>query len=809
MKKVKTQEEIDLIPDAIIETKDSVETLRQDMANFWFYVNEQRAIINDSDGLKPVHRRILYTYYHSWLKSSDKFTKCAKITGDTMANWHPHWDSYWSLARMVQSFVLNVPLITWQGNFWSLDTEPAAPRYTESKITKFAEDVLFDEIKYKSTPFKKNYSWTLDEIEYFPAKLPLGLINSNMGIWYGLASNIPWFNINEVIDSMINLIQDETYDITKSILGPDFPSKGQIISSRDEIKMVLETGRGTFKVRWKIDIDENENALVITELPYNVSPKDLQARILEIQQLDKKTKISDIADHSAQGEIKIVVYYKKGTNLLKEKNLLFKKTKIETSIPLNLMVLENNRTPTPKNIKEYLNLFIDFRKKCFETKIRVQIDNLEKRLHILEGLLKLKDKKILDDIIDQVRTSEDLEKTKESLMISYSFSLIQIEHILNLKLSSLSKISINEVQEEFDNKTYDKIDKVDILENRLTEEIIKEWIELKNKYWHERKTILKEESSIEDSMESLTEDKPITIIYTENGYIKRVDSSEFKTQNRGWQGSSAMNLKEEDSIKAVIPSNYHDKILFISNKGKFYFCRWWDIPEGNKGSKGIPIQNFVDCKEEWETIEFIFSINKENLEQDKFMIVFKDGTGLKVSCQNALPKRSGSKFIKEWKEIISITLLKNQAGQIIIGKKNWYANKFSVASIPEKKSVWQGVKLTRFKTSDDYVQSATFVENEAAELLILSTNWSAKRVISGDIKQSRRGGMGVKIWIKKGDSLAGIIWLTEEVMSIKIITSQGKIIVTDSDKFRQISKNAKGVRAINLKDWDEIKTIII
>lgn len=811
MAKIKKEEQVEVLPDAVIHEREWINVMRENMATFGAYVNEQRAIINDFDWLKPVHRRILYTFYYAWLKSSDKFTKCSKIAWDTMANFHPHWSSYWALTRLVQPFTLNIPLIVGQWNFGSLDTEAAADRYTECKISKFVEDVLFDEIKYKNIPFTKNYTGTLDEIVYFPAKLPLGLINSNMWIWYGLASNIAGYNINELIDAMVWLIQDETFDITKVIKGPDFPSKWKIISPKEAIDTSLLTWKGSVRIRGNINVDNEENALIITELPYNVSPKDVENKILELQQSDKKSKISDIANLSANGQISIAVYYKKGTNLLKERNVLYKKAKLETSVSLNLMALKDNTTPTLMSMKEYLLRFIKFRKNCFESKTRTQIDILEKRLHILEAYRKLKNEEVLEDIIHIIRKYPwTKEERNNHLMEKYEFSKIQVENIVWLRLDNLAPEYFSDVDSEYEDKTADKNDKLDILANRLTQEIINEWNLLKSKYWYVRRTQVEEEADISDSMENFTEDKEVTIIYTENGYIKRVDSSDFRSQNRGGTGSSAIHLKDDDSIKMVIPSNFHDKILFVSNKWNFYSCRGWDIPEGNKGSKGIPLLNFIDCKEEGEVIEFIFSLTKEDLDKNKLLIVYSDWNGVKVSCQNALPKRNWTKFVPEGKKLVSVNLIKNEKAMIIIWKKFWLWNKFSIESISEKKSVWQWVKLTSFKTENDEVVWTTIAENDEVELLILSKNGFAKRITSADVRQSNRGWKWVKIGIKTGDELVGLIWLNnEEDKWIKIITNQGKLIATNTENFRQMGRNSKGVKAINLKEDDFIKTVIL
>jgi len=790
-----------------VEIRDWVDVMKENMATFWFYLNEQRAIINDKDGLKPVHRRLLYTFYHQGLKSSSKFTKSAEITGTTMGLFHPHGNSYGSMVRLVQGDVLNIPLIEGQWNFWWLDTEAAADRYTESKITKFAEDVLFDELKYRAVPIWKNYSGTVEEPEYFPSKLPLGLINSNMGIWYGLASNVPWFNINEIIEALSVLINNPEEDIFNYIKGPDFPSHWQIISSEKELRAQIENGRGSIRVRGKIEIDRENNELIITELPYMVSAQDVKLKILDLIESDKKTKINEVMDLSAQGQIHIKVSYKKGTTLEKEKNLLFKKGGVETSIPFNFVVLENNEKPKLFTVKEYLLSFIEFRKKCVRTRFEVQIAELNKRLHILEWLLKLQDKSILDDIINSIRNAEDLDLLKKELCEKYSFSVEQIEHILGMKLSSLSKLSIKEISDEFETKSKDRIEKEDLLNNHLNEVIVKEWNDLKNKYWMERRTLIQEEGKLDDSdLDNFTENKPISIILTEKGYIKSLEKGTFRTQKRGWKWVSWVKLWEGDEVKLSIDCMFHDNVYFITNKGKIYSWRGWTIPEGSRTSKWTPVQNFLEFKEEWETVEFMFSVSKEEKELVELVILYKNWNGYKVKGEVALRKRNGSRFVPEDTEISSVFKVKSEDKYLVLGKLSWLANRMPLEDIPERGSVWgTWVRLTRLQEGKtDYVTTSLLVwENE--KILTISWNWFWKLSELEDYRLTNRGSKWVKVGIRDTDTLIAMHSVDLDTdQLLKLVTIKGQTIVIDPSKIRETSRTAKGVKLFNLED-DTIK----
>lgn len=679
-------------------------------------------------------------------------------------------------------------------------------RYTESKITKFAEDVLFEELKYKAIPIWKNYSGTVDEPEYFPAKLPLGLINSNMGIGYGLASNVPWFNINEIIQALIALIKNPEEDIFNYIKWPDFPSWWQIISSEKDLRFQIENWRGSIRVRGKIDINREQNELIITELPYMVSAQDVKLKILDLIESDKKTKINEVMDLSAQWQIYIKISYKKGVTLEKEKNLLFKKGGVETSIPFNFVVLKNNEKPKLFTVKEYLLSFIEFRKHCVKIKFEVQIAELVKRIHILEWLLKLQDKSILDDLINSIRNSEDLEILKDELCIKNWFSKEQIEYILWMKLASLSKISIKEISEEYEMKMKDKLEKENLLKNHLEEVIIKEWKELKAKYWQERKTIIQEEGKLENSdLDNFTENKPISIILTERGYIKSLEKWTFRTQRRGWKWVSWVKLGEWDEVKLSIDCMFHDSVYFITNKGKIYSWRGWTIPEGSRWAKWTPVQNFLEFKEEGETVEFMFSVNKEEKDTVGLVILYKNGNGYRVKGEVALRKRNGSRFVPEETEIASVFKVWEDDKYLVLGKLSWFANRLLLEEIPERQSVWgTWVKLSRLVWKNDYV-TASLIVWEWERILTISGKGFGKLSELEDYRLTWRGSKWVKVGIKADDTLVAMHSVDLELEQLlKLVTVKGQTIVIDPSKIRETSRTAKGVKLFNLED-DVIK----
>ena len=608
--------------DRIIE-KNIVQEVKDSFLEYSMSVIVSRAIPDLRDGLKPVHRRILYSMYESGYTSDKPHRKSARIVGDVMGKYHPHGDSsiYDAMVRMAQPFSFRHTLVDGHGNFGNMDGDGAAAmRYTEARLSKLSLEMVRD-INKDTVDFDNNFDETEKEPTILPSRFPNILVNGSMGIAVGMATNIPPHNLGEVIDGCVAYIDNpdiDTLGLMQHIKGPDFPTGG-IILGNSGIKKAYETGRGSITVRGRVEIEENngKSRIIVTELPYQVNKKEFQERIGQLVRDKIIDGISDLHEESnLENPVRVIIYLKKDANANVVLNNLYKHTQLQITYGINLLMIDQ-KTPRILSLKEIISKYIDYQKEIIIRRTRFDLNKCEARVHILEGLKIALDN--IDEVIRIIKSSKTDDIAKEQLMSKFALDVIQCEAILEMKLRRLTGLE----KDKIENELKDLLQRIEELKSILASEqkvldIIKqELIEIKNKYADDRRTNIDMTAIdyIED--ESLIPVEDIIITLTNNGYIKRVNSENYKSQNRGGVGIKGMTTNEEDFVKNMISMTTHDYILFFTNKGKVYRMKGYEVPLFSRQSKGLPIINLIPIAKD-EVVTAMISITND--EQNQYMV---------------------------------------------------------------------------------------------------------------------------------------------------------------------------------------------
>ena len=762
-----------------------------------------RALPDARDGLKPIHRRILYTMYLAGLFSNKPYRKSAATIGDVLGKFHPHGDAavYDSMVRMAQNFSLRYPLIDGHGNFGSIDGDPAAAfRYTEARLAKIAEEMLVD-ITKETVDFMPNYDNTLKEPMVLPSKLPQLLINGSSGIAVGMATNMAPHNIGEVVDGMLAYLdnKDITVDeLMKKIPGPDFPTGAQILG-RAEIKKAYETGRGKIKLRGELEIEPmtaSRNKIVIHSLPYQVNKATLIEKIVELAKEKRIDGISEVRDESDKdAQVRVVIELKRDVNANIIVNQLFKYTQLESTFGIiNLALVKNEPKLLP--LKEQIEIFINHRKTVIVRRTKFDLDKTEARLHILDGLKIAIDN--IDEVIRIIKASYD--DPKEKLMERFGLSDIQAQAILDMRLKTLSGLQIEKINEEYDELM--KLAKYlrSILESEQKQiDIIKEELtEMKEKYNDERRTkIVADQGEIE--IEDLIDDEDSVIALTNHGYIKRMPVDTYKNQNRGGKGITGMNLKENDFINDLFVVSTLDHVLFFSNKGKLYRLQGYQIPEASRTARGTAIVNILPLEQD-EKINAVIPIKKYS--KDNFLVMAtKNGIMKKTNlAEYETSRTSGLKAIAldEGDELISIkkTISKDN---IIVGTKFGKCIFFSEKELRPLGRNTRGVKAITLG-QDDEVIGMDNIHDDKASLLTITENGFGKRTELSEYTVQKRGGKGVfthKLTGKTG-SLIGIK-VVEGNEDLMLITDSATVIRLSVKDINMLGRATSGVTLIRME----------
>ncbi len=786
--------------------------MRQSYLDYAMSVIIGRALPEIKDGLKPVHRRILFAMNEIGNDYNKPYKKSARIVGDVIGKYHPHGDSavYDSIVRMAQDISLRYPLVDGQGNFGSIDGDPpAAMRYTEIRMTKLSSFML-DDIDNETVDFIPNYDGSLKEPMVLPAKFPNLLINGSSGIAVGMASNIPPHNLSETIDALLYFMDNPDCiinDLMKFMKGPDFPTGG-IVYGYSGIINYFNTGRGIVKVRAKYHTEKDK--IIITEVPYMVNKAKILEKIAELVRDKRVDGISDLRDESDREGLRVVIELKRDANETILMNKLFSHTQLEETFGVIMLAIVNNQ-PKVLNLKSVLSYFIDFRKEIVVKRTLFELKKAEARLHILEAL-KIAAQNI-DEVIELIKMSASPKEAKAALIKKYNFSDIQAQAILDMKLEKITNLEREQLIKEYE-EILSKVNKLkEILANEnLIVKIIKdELIFIKEKFGDSRKTEIVVEEAEVNEIDFIPNDEMI-VMMTGSGYIKRTKLDSFQSQHRGGRGHIGIKSKEDDFVTDSFCAMAHDSVLFLTNLGIAYKLKVYDIPETQKQSKGRPIVNLLNLREN-EKISFLVPVKNFN-EGYSLIIATKKGQIIKTSLIHFANVRKGGLIavkLREGDEVISVKIVDNslQNTLITIATK---LGKSICSDINDYRLLARGamgvrgIKLLK----DDAVVSMDILTSKDDFLVGITENGYGKKTTMTEFRKQNRGGSGL-IAIKTGKRNGNVIAVlkVKEDNDIILITSSGRIIRIKASNLRSIGRNTMGVRLIGLNEEEKVSNAIV
>ena len=777
--------------------------MRKSFLDYSMSVIVARALPDVRDGLKPVHRRILYTLYEEGMTPDKKYQKSANAVGAVMGHYHPHGDSaiYESMVRMAQDFTYRHPLVDGHGNFGSIDGDgAAASRYTEARLAKISMELLRD-LNKDTVDFSENYDGQRKEPLVLPSRFPNILVNGNMGIAVGMATNIPPHNLGEVIDGCVAYIDNPDITVTELmqyIKGPDFPTAGVILGNGG-IKRAYESGRGAITIRGMATVEEthNKHRIVITELPYQVNKKALIQRIGELVRDKVIDGISNLSDESALEGIKIVIDVKKEANANVVLNNLYKHTQLQTSYGINFLMLVDG-SPRTLGLREIIEKYIDHQKHVIYRRCQFDLKRYKDRLHILDGLKIALDN--IDRVIKIIRESADDDEAKAGLMSNFALSEVQSQAILDMRLKRLTGLEKSKIEEEIAEleKLVKELEEILASEEKILEVIKTEMLEIKDKYADERRTHIDMTAIdyIED--ESLIPVENVVITLTNKGYIKRLPADTYKTQNRGGMGVKGMATNEEDFVEHLINATSHDYILMFTNMGKVYRIKGYEIPEYSRQSKGLPIINLLSLDKD----EKVTSLLKISNDDEYKCLVFATKNGLikrtDISEFDSI-RTNGKKFItlKDNDELVSV---KKTTGndEILMASSNGRMVRFNESAVRIMGRSASGVRGINL---DGGILVGMEIVEPNEYVLVITENGYGKKTPVDEYRITNRGGKGVKtvnITEKNGSIVS--FKTVDDSKDLMIITDSGIIIRLAVDKISTMSRVTQGVKLINLKE---------
>ena len=798
--------------DRIIE-KNIVQEVKDSFLEYSMSVIVSRAIPDLRDGLKPVHRRILYSMYESGYTPDKPHRKSARIVGDVMGKYHPHGDSsiYEAMVRMAQPFSFRHMLVDGHGNFGNMDGDGAAAmRYTEARLSKLSLEMVRD-INKDTVEFTGNFDETEKEPEILPSRFPNILVNGSMGIAVGMATNIPPHNLGEVIDGCVAYIDNpeiDTLGLMEHIKGPDFPTGG-IILGNSGIKKAYETGRGTITIRGKVEIEENngKTRIIVTELPYQVNKKEFQERIGQLVRDKVLDGISDLHEESnLENPVRVVIYLKKEANANVVLNNLYKHTQLQVTYGINLLMIDQ-KTPLILSLKEVISKYIDYQKEIIIRRTRYDLKKCEARVHILEGLKIALDN--IDEVIRIIKASKTDQIAKEQLTSKFGLDEVQCEAILEMKLRRLTGLE----KDKIENELKDLLARIEELKSILASEqkvldIIKaELLEIKDKYSDERRTYIDMTAIeyIED--ESLIPEESVIITLTNKGYIKRLAIDTYKSQNRGGVGIKGMSTNEEDFAQYLLTMSTHDYVLFFTNKGKTYRMKGYEIPLYSRQSKGLPIINLIPIEKE----EYVTAMLKvENNEKNNYIVFCtKNGLIKRTNIKEFENIRTNGKLAITLKEDDELISAKKTSGEneILIASSNGRMIRFEENEIRIMGRTASGVRGINV---EDGVCVGCEIAEQGQQILVVTEKGYGKKTDLEEYRMTHRGSKGVKalnVTEKNGNIVSfKTVHKNEDLM---IITNNGIVIRLPLEQVSSTGRVAQGVKLINLKDDQKVSTVAI
>jgi DNA gyrase subunit A len=777
-----------------------------------------RALPDVRDGLKPVHRRVLYGMQELGVLSNRPYKKSARIVGEVLGKYHPHGDAsvYDTMVRMAQPWSLRYPLVDGQGNFGSIDGDsPAAMRYTEARLEKIAEELLAD-IEKETVDFKPNFDDSLEEPTVLPTRIPNLLVNGSSGIAVGMATNMPPHNLSEIIDGIVAYIDDKNIDVDglmKFIKAPDFPTGG-IIYGYDGVKKAFYEGKGRVVIRGKAIIEENggrEN-IIVTEIPYMINKAEMIKKTAELIEEKKIEGISDIRDESDRNGLRIVYELKRDAIANVVLNNLYKHTDLQSSFSVSNIALVNGR-PQTLNLKDMIACFVDHRHEVVIRRAQFELKKAEERAHILEGLIIASDN--IDEVITLIRASASPDEAKDKLMQRFNLSEIQAKAIVEMRLRQLTGLEQDKLRAEYDEikALIEKLNALLANENLRMELIKEELLEIKQKYGDSRRTEI-EYASGDISIEDMIADEEMVITISHLGYIKRTSLKEYRTQSRGGVGSRGSAARDEDFLEHMFMATNHDTLLVFTEKGRCFWMRVYEIPEGTKTSKGRAIQNLINIPQD-DKVKAYINVkdlqNQDYINNNYIVLCTKNGVIKKTALEAySRPRQSGinAVTIKEGDSLLEAKLT-NGNNEIMLALKSGKAIRFNESTVRPMGRNAAGVTGIRFEEQDEVIGMIA-VESENDDVLVVSENGYGKRSKVSEYRVTNRGGKGVKtinITDKTG-KLVAIKSVTDD-NDLMIITKSGITIRLAAAELRIMGRVTQGVKLINLKGEEQIASVAV
>lgn len=781
------------------------DSIKESYLNYSMSVIVGRALPDAKDGLKPVHRRILYAMDDLGANSRAKHKKSARIVGDVIGKYHPHGDIavYDALVRMAQDFSMRLPLVDGHGNFGSIDGDNAAAmRYTGARMAAASEEILRD-IDKDTVEFVANYDDSLKEPDVLPSRIPNLLVNGSSGIAVGMATSIPPHRLDEIIDALVYVIDSpeaSLEELLSFVQGPDFPTGG-IIYGKQGIIDAYRTGRGRIRVRAKTHIEKTKtkDIIIIDEIPYQVNKAKLVEQISELARDKVIEGIAEVRDESDKEGMRVVIELKRDAMSEIVLNNLYKSTTMETTFGIILLAI-NNKEPKIFTLLELLNIFISHRKTIVIRRTIFELEKAKARAHILEGLKIALDH--IDEVIALIKASANTEEAHDGLMKTFGLSSLQAKAILEMRLQRLTGLERDKIEQEYAEllAQIEYLNSILKSEEKLKEIIKEELLEVKEKFSSPRLTQIEEDYDAID-IEDLIPNEPVVVTMSHRGYVKRVLLKTYEKQHRGGKGKISGNTHEDDFIESFFIANTHDTILFITNKGQLYWLKVYKIPEAGRTAIGKAVVNLINIQPDEKIMA---TITTKDFNSDKSLVFFtKNGIVKRTNLSEYSNIRSvGVRAINldENDELVSANIVDSSVKELFIATHKGMCIRFSINDIREIGRVARGVTGIRFKEKGDCVIAATTISSDNDKLLTVSEQGIGKQTLAGEYRLQSRGGKGVivmKLTSKTGD-LVSIVNVNDENMDLMVLTTKGKMIRVDTNAIREAGRNTSGVKIVNV-----------
>lgn len=810
-------EVLDSTHSRIVELRKVEDVMEDSYLRYSMSVIVARALPDVRDGLKPVHRRILYVMDKMGIKATGKTVKSAQIVGEVMGKYHPHGDTaiYDSMVRMAQEWSMRYMLVNGQGNFGSMDGDPpAAYRYTEARMMNHSEAMLAD-IDKETVPFRDNYDGTRQEPEVLPAKLPNLLLNGQMGIAVGMATNIPPHNINEVIDAIVVQIDNPEAtldDLLEHIKGPDFPTGG-IVYGKESIRTAFATGRGGVIVRGVADIEETKKGahqIVITEIPYALNKATLIEKIASLVHEKKVTGIRDLRDETARGDVRIVVELKKDAYPKKILNQLYKLTPLQTAFHYNMLALVDGIQPRVLGLQDILQEYIKHRQVVIRKRTEYELRKAQERAHILEGLKIALDH--IDEVIKVIRASETVEEAEKSLIAKFKLSQIQAQAILAMQLRRLTGLQRKEIEDELAElkKMIAKFEAILASEKEILKIVKTELLEMKKQFGDERRTKVVPQELGKMSDEDLVPDEQVVVTLTSANYIKRSQIADYKKQGRGGKGRRGMATREEDVIEHVVNASTHDFLLFFTNKGRVFRLKTYEVPQAQLSAKGVAIVNLLQLQPE-EKVSSVINISKQDKAANLFMCTQKGVVKKTPFEQYQNVRNSGLITINlDTDDELKWVRMTSGENEVLISTSQGQAIRFHEKDVRAMGRAARGVRGIRLRANDQVI--GMDIVEEGSDIFVISAHGYGKRTKVGQFTPHARGGVGIRSAVvnDKTGALIGVKTLTEAGdQEVIIISTQGQTIRLGLKDIPALGRATQGVRIMRLNDGDTVASLAL